>query len=1092
MAARVRTSLFLSASIFAAAVAVAPAGAQTADPQANATRCPDGTIPAAGAACAPAATQSEPSAPAAGQTPPPAANQSGAAGDQTIVVTGSRIAHRGYDTVEPVQVISSAQIEARGFNTLGQALNELPAFGVPDSSPVGLQSSFGPGQSFVNFFGLGSQRTLTLVNGRRFVGSNTAAIFGPTGSGGDQVDLNVIPTKLIDRVETVAVGGAPIYGSDAISGTINVILKKNYQGLEIDAQSGITEYGDAPEYRFRILAGRNFAGGRGNITFAGEYNQQDGLLYTDRPLPSLGRYSDTPQSAAYPYTLQLYTDRRIPSTSQTGVPLVGQVTGLLLGANVILPPRYQQLYAQYLGAPVNAGVRNGTPFSDLRFDNAGNLIPIDFGTTTSLVNASGGNGYSLTDLSNLLTNTKRYSAILTGSYALTDHIRFSMEGWYTHSEGTNLRDQPEYNGGLFGAPGDPSGQVILSVNNPFLTAAARTAIVNEINNNPLSDQNFFGGAQDYFFLDRANTDLVTGRVRGQVDIFRAVGALDGDFTVFGDKNWKWEISANYGRSTTKSSIPTINTQNFQNAVGAVTASNPNGVPCLAGLQSSSGPTISTTCAPLDLFGYNVASQAAKNYITMIATPKSVNEQQDYVASLTGPLIALPGGNLSFALGVEHRWEHENFNPSAAFRGAPDSNPLVDSNGDGDPTNDYTSYGQTVAIVPINAGYHTDEVFGELQAELVQPSNNVPLISSLNLQAAGRYVHHSVNGGAFTYTLGGRYAPIRDLTFRGNFTHSIRSPSITESQNPAQTYFDFADDPCDRTNVNNGPAPATRKANCTAALSKSGLTPAQIANFDALSDDASFTQAVAGDARLKNETANSWTVGAILTPRFIRGLSISGDYVNIKVRNVITSLGADDVLSACYDSTNFATNPFCARVLRNPTSGQLSYIVTGYANKDQLHYRGIVANADYRVRTPFLGDASSVGVGVSYQHLFELSSTTGGTTTQTAGNVGYAKDKGVLSLTYDNTVFGLFTQFSYIGPSYQSINYAANYVANNREHSVIFTNVGVTFDIAKRLRLQFNVDNIFGTQPPVPSSGTNDVYFRGTFGRFYRFGATVHF
>jgi iron complex outermembrane recepter protein len=986
-----------------------------------------------------------------------------------------------------VQVLSSQQIEARGFNTLGQALNELPSFGVPDSSPVGLQSSFGPGQSFVNFFGLGSQRTLTLVNGRRFVGSNTAAIFGPTGAGGDQVDLNVIPTKLIDRVETVAVGGAPIYGSDAISGTINVILKKNYQGIELDGQSGITEYGDAPEYRFRILAGHNFGGGRGNITFAGEYNQQEGLLYTDRRLPSLGRYYDTPLDPNYAYQQQFYSDRRIPLTAETGVPLVGQFLQSALGANIILPPSYQQLF---FGGFFDEGVSGGVPGQTLRFDNFGNLVPINFGTTTSLVNASGGNGYSLTNLSNLLTNTKRYSAILTGSYELTSHIRLSGEAWYTHSEGTNLRDQPEYNGGLFGAPGDPSGQIVLSVNNPYLTTAARTTIVNEIANNPLSDQNFFGVNQDYFFLDRANTDLVTGRVRGQVDIYRIVGALDGDFNVFGDKTWKWELSANYGRSTTKSSIPTINFQNFQNAVDAVRDSSGN-IVCRPGYTSSTGPTISSVCAPLDLFGYNVASQAAKNYITMIATPRSVNEQQDYVASLTGPLVALPGGNLSFAVGYEHRWEHENFDPSAAYRGAPDPNPLVDSNGDGDPTNDYVSYGQTVPIVPINAGYHTDEVFGELQAELVQPSNNIPLISSLNLQAAGRYVHHSVNGGAFTYTLGGRWAPIRDLTFRGNFTHSIRSPSITEAQNPAQSYFDFATDPCDKTQVNNGPAPATRKANCTAALAAKGLTPAQIANFNALSDDRSFTQAVAGEGTLKNETANSWTVGAILAPRFIRGLTVSGDYVDIKVSNVITAFGSGDVLSACYDSASFPNNPFCSRILRD-NAGQLSYIVTGYANKDRLRYRGIVANADYRVRTPFLGDRSSVGVGVSYQHLFELSTTTGGTTTNTAGNIGYAKDKGVLTLTYDNTVFGLFTQFSYIGPSFQNVNYAPNFVAANREKSVVFTNVGVTFDVAQRLRLQFNVDNVFGTLPPYPSSGTNDVYFRGTFGRFYRFGATVRF
>lgn len=1007
---------------------------------------------------------------------------------QEIVVTGSRIAQRGYDTVQPVLVLDSKQIEARGFTTLGQALSEQPAFGIADSSPVGGQSSLGPGQSFVNFFGLGSQRTLTLVNGRRFVGSNTAAIFGPTGSGGDQVDLNVIPTKLIDRVETVAVGGAPIYGSDAIAGTINVILKKNYQGVDLDAQYGISDRADAPEYRLRLLAGQNFAGGRGNITFAGEYNEAKGLLYTDRDLAGQGRYYDDPLDSNYPFKQQFYPDRRIPSTSEGGTPLVGSVMSQILGANVLLSPALQQAF---FGGPFSEGVSGGVPYQALKFDQNGNLEPINFGTSTSVVNSSGGNGYSLTNLSNLLTNTKRYSAIMTGSFAFNDHLRLSAEGWYSHSEGTNLRDQPEYNGGLFGNPGDPSGQVVLSVNNPYLTPTARTAIINEINSNPLSDQNAFGVNQDYFFLDRANTDLTTGRVQGKVDIFRAVVALEGDFNVFGDKNWKWELAGNYGRSETKSEIPTINTQNFLNATGAITTANPNGIPCLAGLPSSGGPTITSTCAGLNLFGYGASSQAARNYVTMIATPDSVNEQKDFTASLTGALFKLPGGDFSFALGYEHREEHEKFDPSAAYLGAPDTDPTVDSNGDGNPTNDVTAYGQTVPFAPIDAGYHTNEVYGELQADLIGPEQHIPLVRTLELQGAVRYVNNSVNGGAVTYTGGGRWSPVNGLTVRGNFTHSIRSPSITENQNPAQSYFGFAVDPCDAKNVTSGPNPAARQKNCTAALTAAGLTPAQIADFGSLSNDRSFLQGVAGDASLKNEAANSFTVGGVIQPRFVRGLTVSADYVNIAVKNVITSQSSDDVLSACYDSASYPNNPFCARQVRDNT-GQVSYLVTGYVNADQLHYRGIVAQGEYRTATGFLGANSSVGFGVSYQHLFELSSTTAGTKTKTAGNAGYSVDKGTLSVTYDNSGFEYFLQLAYLGPAAIDVNAAPDYYPQNHYNKVVFTNMAISYAVNKQFQFRLNVDNVFDTKPPFPSSGTSDVYFRGALGRYYHVGAAVHF
>ena len=267
----------LSASVVALGAAFAtPALAQPEQTQVQAQQantvqaCATVTDPAKHAAC----IQSK-----ATQAPPAAAQDQG-----QIVVTGSRIARRENQTASPIQVISSKDIEARGFQTVAQALNEQPSFGVPGASPVGFnQSGFGAGQSFVDFLGLGSQRTLTLVNGRRFVSSNTSSIFGPTGEGGSQVDLNVIPTKLVDRIETVAAIGAPIYGADAIAGTINVILKRDYQGFDLDGQNGFSTRGDAPDHRIRALAGHNFADGRGNITLHGEYAHEDRVYASDVP-----------------------------------------------------------------------------------------------------------------------------------------------------------------------------------------------------------------------------------------------------------------------------------------------------------------------------------------------------------------------------------------------------------------------------------------------------------------------------------------------------------------------------------------------------------------------------------------------------------------------------------------------------------------------------------------------------------------------------------------------------------------------------------------------------------------------------------------
>src|SRR6185437_3729302 len=144
---------------------------------------------------------------------------------QEVVVTGSRIARPEFDNLEPTTSVDAKTFDQRGYLDVGAALNELPAFGVSPSSAANTQSGFGIAQNFVDLYGLGSQRTLTLVNGRRFVSESTASISNSNantnnGGNGTQVDLNVIPTKLVDHIEVVSVGGAPIYGADAIAGLV--------------------------------------------------------------------------------------------------------------------------------------------------------------------------------------------------------------------------------------------------------------------------------------------------------------------------------------------------------------------------------------------------------------------------------------------------------------------------------------------------------------------------------------------------------------------------------------------------------------------------------------------------------------------------------------------------------------------------------------------------------------------------------------------------------------------------------------------------------------------------------------------------------
>ena len=257
--------------------------------------------------------------PAYAQTSAPA--NEGAVDVEELVVTGSRIRRAELTSVQPLQVITTENIEKRGYTNVADALNELPSSGVP-VNPIGDQAGFGTGRNFINIFSLGTNRTLTLVNGRRFVGGNPASIFTGAGAGG-QVDLNVIPTGLVDRIETIQAGGSAVYGSDAIAGVVNIITKTQYDGVEVDGLFGVSDQGDAETYRGRIIAGKTLFDDRLSVFGSYEYNQTSALAFTDRRVTSRQiAFAVNPQNTSQTDNIPgaiLITGRRIPEITAGGL-----------------------------------------------------------------------------------------------------------------------------------------------------------------------------------------------------------------------------------------------------------------------------------------------------------------------------------------------------------------------------------------------------------------------------------------------------------------------------------------------------------------------------------------------------------------------------------------------------------------------------------------------------------------------------------------------------------------------------------------------------------------------------------------------------
>ncbi|WP_294051754.1 TonB-dependent receptor plug domain-containing protein [Sphingomonas sp.] len=974
------------------------------------------------------------------QDAPAAQDDQPAAAEGTIVVTGSRIARPEFDTVQPTQVVGAAQIESRGYTNVGQALREIPSFGPPGNSAVGAQSSFGPAQTFVDFFGLGTQRTLVLVNGRRFVSSNTASIFGPV-SPGSQVDLNNIPTTLVQRIETVAIGGAPIYGSDAIAGTVNVILKKDYEGLEIGGQYGISQEGDAPEARINILAGKNFAGGRGNIVIAGEYNKTTGFTSADRAITAAGNFFGTPPaSLGSPFQRVLYPSQRYTAFTAGGVPFSDD---------------------DFLAS--RSGIRDASG-QLLQFGPNGRLVPLNLGTVMRQgFISSGGNGFDLPAQNNLLTSSERYLVNAQLNYELTDHIRFFGEAWYSHNKGVNLIDQPNYNTALFDAAGTPDGNLLLSINNPFLNPADRATIA----------ANLPAGATQ-FYVGRALSDLTTGRAEANVETYRFVGGFAGDFSL-GSRQFQWEVSANYGRSQTVGKNYELVNDNFFNALDAVQDVNGN-IVCRPGYTNSPAQTISSTCAPLNIFGVGQASQAAKDYIFAIARPVSTNDQLVFNANVTGPVFSLFGNDVSVSLGYEHRRESTKFDPGSYYYGH--------DNGDGT----RTQYGRIIPIDPIKGSFNTNEVFGELRVPFVTPENGLSWLKTAEFDGAARWVHNSLSGGDLTWTAGGRIGFIRDITFRGNFTRSIRSPAITEAFNPTSRAFDVGSDPCDTRYVGSGPNPAVRKANCTAA----GI---DTTNFTSNYSDFTVPVTVSGNPGLSNEKANSWTVGAVIQPSFARSFTLAVDWVDIKLTDAITSLGGDDILNACYDSPSYP-NSFCGLVDRD-ANGQITMIREGYYNAASYKTSGLTVTGAYRLPLERVGlnNAGVIGLSVNYFYRDKLEQRVGtGDVNHLAGEIGYPHHSGTANFTYESKGFNALVQAQYFGKSRYDVDEAPNARNIMGVGDWWLFNATIGTRVNDQFSLKLIVDNVFNVKPPypAPAGGGTVTYYSGILGRYARIAASVKF
>jgi iron complex outermembrane receptor protein len=679
---------------------------------------------------------------------------------EEVVVTGSRIPQPNLTSVSPIQTVGSQEVTLGGRPQTIDILNQLPQVtsnpGV-DLGPTSDPLSTPGGVSTVNLRGLGPQRTLVLMDGRRLgVGDPTTANPNPAP------DINQIPSQLIERIEVLTGGASATYGSDAIGGVVNFIMKRNFEGIQLDAQYGAYQHSqhndrmqdvlntavqpvpgkrwDGKSADYSLLMGVNAPDGRGNVTAFFTYSKQ-------KPVAQ---------------------GKRDYSGCQLNVNAAGPFCGGSSNSNILYPASgaLLDLDGDGIGESDAAAVL-GNQF--VPYGTAGTTPPATFNSNPYMY---------------LLQENTRYTAGYFANYELSDRIEVYSSFNFMSSQ-SNVNIAPS---ALFQGSGvTDTGGFLLNCNNPFLSGQQATAIgctAADIAAGNTVDmyfgrRNVEGGPRNSFY-DHTN--------------FRFVGGLRGEI----NDVWSYDVYGSYYRTNLSTRVENyLSLQRLQDAllVGG-TAANPV---CLSG---------NAGCVPYNIFSDGGVSPAAADSLTILGTTNGSTTQRIVEAVLTGQLggygVKSPWAEegVGIALGVTQRRDHLQFAPDAAS----ESGDLSGAGG---------------ASVRIDNSLRAAEAYAEARVPLI---SDMAFARELILEGAYRYSDYSTGIQAKTYKVGFQWEPVEDIRFRGSYNKAIRAPNILELYTPVSVTntSDVPEDPCARDADN--PATAAQCANTGVTPGQYGTIP----------------------------------------------------------------------------------------------------------------------------------------------------------------------------------------------------------------------------------------------------------------------------
>ena len=753
---------------------------------------------------------------------------------QGIVVTGSRIVRRELESAAPVAVVQDEEFKLSGTVNAEQVLNTLPQV-VPGTTAA--SNNPGGGVATLDLRGLGEARNLVLVNGRRWMFFDTTQI----------VDLNTIPTFLIDSVDVVTGGASAVYGSDAIAGVTNFRLR-NIDGAEFGGQYNITERGDGRRFEVFGALGTSLDDGRGHATVFAEYYQRRPIFQGDRDFSSV-----------------VLTDDGAGGFSPGGSSTLPQ--GVL---------RYQNGTAAQ-----RAVILAGTDFAAngaVVFDAPGAFRP------------RAGDLYNFGPANYLQVPQERYLLGGYGDYEIADgHTAYAEVSFVNNRLANELAATPVT--GTF--------RTNLAAIQPFLTATDFAQLQTiDTREGATNDPGFVN-----LFVQRRVTETGSRNSLDERNAFRVLGGIRGPVT----EAINYDAYYMYAR-----------TRNSNVQAGNISRS-----AFAAGLDGSA-PAI-------NIFGPNTLTPTMVDQISILAQNGEVSELQVANAAISGSLFNFGTGadDVGFALGGEYRKLSSQFIPDTAL-----------SSGD---------------VIGFNAGqatagsYDVREAFAELRIPIFRDR---PGLHKLELTGAARYSDYSLAnvGGVWTYAVGAEYAPIKDITFRGQYQRAVRAPNVFELYSGQNTGFPAAQDPCALASAATNPA---IRDLCIAT----GV-PAGSVGTPAVQINTQIQANFGGNPNLEEEVSDSYTAGVVLRPSFLPGFAATIDYYNIEVRGAIDVFGGglNNTLNLCYNVFQDISSPYCQVLAgRRNAAGifdDANPPLLLNANTGKLETEGVDLQVSYGTRLPF--------------------------------------------------------------------------------------------------------------------------------------------